>query len=59
MTIELTASQVENLMEFFEFEFIDSIRNNTDIDNMGYLVDMCDIYSKLKESVEDGQCKLN
>ncbi len=49
MKIELTDSQVDNLMEFFEFEFIDSVRNNTDIDNMNYLVDMCDIYKKLKE----------
>lgn len=52
ITIELTCSQVDNLMEFFEFEFIDSIRNNTDIDNMNYLVDMCEIYKKLKEGVE-------
>ena len=53
MIIELTKSQVENLMEFFEFEFIDSIRNNTDIDNINYLVDMCEIYKKLKEGVEN------
>ena len=52
MTIELTESQVDNLMEFFEFEFIDSIRRNTDIDNINYLVDMCEIYKKLKESIE-------
>lgn len=52
MTIELTHSQADNLMEFFEFEFIDSIRNNTDIDNMDYLVEMCDIYKKLKEGAE-------
>lgn len=53
MIIELTKSQVDNLMEFFEFEFIDSVRNNTDIDNMNYLVDMCDIYKKLKEGAEN------
>ena len=50
MTIELTKTQVDNLIEFFEFEFIDSIRDNVDVDNMEYLVDMCEIYSKLKES---------
>lgn len=53
MKIELTNSQVDNLMEFFEFEFIDSIRNNTDVDNMNYLVDMCEIYKKLKEGAEE------
>lgn len=52
MTIKLTNSQVENLMEFFELEFIDFIRNDTYIDNMDYLVDMCEIYKKLKEGAE-------
>lgn len=49
MKIELTRSQVDNLIEFFEFEFIDSVRDNSDVDNMEYLVDMCEIYQKLKE----------
>lgn len=48
MNINLTFSQVENLAEFFELNFIDSIRNNTDVDNIAYVVDMCEIYSKLK-----------
>ena len=51
-TLNLTFSQVKNLAEFFEFEFIDSIRNDTDIENMSYLVDMCDIYKKLQEHIE-------
>ena len=50
--IELTKSQIDNLMEFFEFEFIDSIRDNTEVDNINYLVDMCDIYKKLVEAKE-------
>lgn len=48
MTLELTHSQVLNLKEFFEFEFIPSIQRNTDCDNIDYLVDMCEIYKKLK-----------
>lgn len=52
--IELTDSQVDNLMTFFEFEFIDSIRDDEGIDNIGYLVDMCDIYTKLKKARGDG-----
>ncbi len=51
-TIELTDSQVENLKEFFEFELIPSIQRNTDCDNIEYLVDMCDIYKKLKGGAE-------
>jgi hypothetical protein len=50
--ITLSESQVENLVEFFELNFIDSIRNDTDIDNMDYMVDMCDVYSKLKRAKE-------
>ena len=49
MTIKLTGSQVENLMEFFEFEFIPSIQRNTDLDNINYVVDMCDIYKQLRD----------
>ena len=52
MCLNLTFSQVENLAEFFEFHFINSVRNDTDIDNMDYMVDMCDIYSKLKKHIE-------
>ena len=51
--INLTFSQVENLAEFFEFNFIDSIRNDVDMDNINYVVDMCEIYSKLKKHLEE------
>jgi len=51
-SLELTKSQIENLKEFFEFEFIDSIRDNTDIDNIDYLVDMMEIYKQFKELEE-------
>lgn len=47
--LELTQSQVENLMEFLEFNLIPSIRADTDIDNINYLTDMCDVYKKLKK----------
>lgn len=52
MNINLTFSQVENLAEFFELNFIDSIRNDTEMDNIDYVVDMCEIYSKLKEHLQ-------
>ena len=51
--IELTKSQIDNLMEFFEFKFIDLIRSDEEVDNIGYLVDMCDIYTKLKDASEE------
>ena len=50
--IELSKSQITNLMNFFEFDFIQSIREDEEVDNINYLVDMCDIYKKLKEANE-------
>ena len=47
--IKLTDSQVENLIEFLEFECIPSIQRNPDCDNIDYLVEMCDIYKQLKD----------
>ena len=51
LKIELTKSQVENLIDFFQFNFIDTIRNDTDIDNIEYVCDMCNTYQTLKECV--------
>nr|DAJ43058.1 MAG TPA: hypothetical protein [Caudoviricetes sp.] len=51
MNISLTISQIENLKEFIEFEFIGSIRDDEDIDNIDYIVDMMDTYKKLKEAL--------
>lgn len=53
ITINLTESQADNLMEFFEFSFIPSVRQDDDIDNINYLVDMCDIYKALKEQKKE------
>lgn len=53
MNISLTISQIENLKEFIEFEFIGSIRDDENIDNIDYIVDMMDTYKKLKEALAD------
>ena len=47
MTIELTKSQAENLLDFIECEFIPFVRNDPNIDSMQYLSDICDIYKQL------------
>lgn len=52
-TVTLTKSQLNNLIDFFQFEFIPSIQRNPEIDNMNYLVDMCDIYKQLKKYEEE------
>lgn len=50
--VYLTNSQIKNLAEWFEFDFIPYIREDTTIDNINYICDMCDIYKKLKEVSE-------
>lgn len=52
MKIELSKSQITNLANFIQFNFIEEIRNNDDIDNINYLVDMCDAYVVLREAEE-------
>ena len=47
----LKKSQVENLIEFIELHFIDSIRDDTDVDNIDYVVDMMDTLTKLRDTL--------
>lgn len=53
--ILLTKSQAENLMDFFEMSFIQTIRDVDEIDNMMYLVDMCEIYTQIKQQYENAK----
>lgn len=54
----LTKSQAKNLADFIEYNFIDSLRDDEDIENIWYLCDMCDIYKALdginKKAGEEG-----
>lgn len=56
--LELTKSQARNLEDFIEYNFISSIQEDEDIDNIWYLCDMCDIYKALdginKKAGEEG-----
>ena len=45
-----TKSQVDNLIEFIELNFIDVVRNDTDINNIDYVVDMMDALTKLRQT---------
>ena len=53
-TINLTRSQVKNLIEFLEVNLIPSIREDLEIDNINYVCDMCDVYKKLKAAGVEG-----
>lgn len=43
----LTRSQAENLIDFFDAAFIANIREDAELDNMLYIVDMSNIYDQL------------
>ena len=46
----LSKSQCKNLADFIEYNFIDSLRNDTDIDNIDYVVDMSKAYEVLRKA---------
>ena len=47
--IDLTQSQCKNIAEFIEFHIFDAIRNDDEIDNINWLIDMTEAYKKLME----------
>ena len=49
-TIQLTSPQLEDLADFIQYEFIDSIRSNEKTDNIYYLCNICDVFRKLEEA---------
>ena len=57
-TITLTRSQVKNLVEFFDMAFprmIADLAKDGEFDNMDYLVDMCETYTKLSDALKEGK----
>ena len=48
--VELTHSQLHNLIGFIEYEFIGSIRRNDDIDNINYIINMSDALKTLRNT---------
>ena len=53
--IELTKDQCESLVEFIEYAFICSIREDEYLDNLQYVINICDAYKIFKEVVESDQ----
>ena len=48
MNVSLTESQIDNLIEFIEFNFIAIVRSQEDIDNINYIIDMMEALKKLR-----------
>ena len=58
ITITLTKSQVTNLVEFFDMAFprmIANLVNGGELDNMAYLTDMCEAYTKLSDALKENK----
>ena len=49
MQIELTESQFKNVADFIEMYIFGAIREDTDIDNIEWLLDMCKAYEVLRK----------
>ena len=49
-TITFTKDEVDNLIEFFDLEFLSMVRRDKSIDNPRYLVSMGGIYQKLENA---------
>ena len=59
MTINLGRSQVKNLIEFFDSKFIDHICDDTTIDSIEYICDMCEIYRILQNALRSSDNEIS
>lgn len=54
-TFNFSEGEVTALIDFFETNLFEKIRNDMEIDNINWLCDITNIYKKLKEAgAEDG-----
>ena len=54
-TLTLSKDEVDNLLEFFELEFLPMVRKDDTIDNIRYLTSMGGVFQKL----ENAQRRIN
>ena len=53
--IELTKDQCESMVDYIECNLFEIIRNDTDIDCMNWLCNICDAYKEFKRVIENEQ----
>ena len=51
--IQIDTNEASSLLDFIELNIFTIIREDTDIDNMNWLVNMVNIYTKCKEAVDN------
>ena len=52
MKVELTKSQCGSLIDLFETNFIDVIRQDEGIDSLEWVVNLCDVYKAVRTAYE-------
>lgn len=55
MKVELTKSKIKNLADFIELTLISAIREDADIDNINWVVDMAESYKILRKAEEESE----
>ena len=53
--VEFTESQLDNVIEFIEMEFIDSLRRDEGIDNINYVIDMMNALQAMRFAAYHGR----
>ena len=53
--VEFTESQLDNVIEFIEMEFIDSLRRDEGIDNINYVIDMMNALQAMRFAAYQGR----
>lgn len=48
--VELDKDELNNMIEFIEINFIESIRNDTEIDNIDYIISMMSALQKFRNA---------
>ena len=54
-TIELTKGQCESLVDFIELNLISSVREDEYLDNLQYVINICDAYKVFKEVADSNE----
>ena len=55
MKVELTKSQCENVAEFINYNLLDEIRNDPDIDSVYWVKDMINAMEVLEKAAREGE----
>lgn len=50
--IEITKEEAESLLDFIEVSFFDTIRNDEDVDNLEWVINIMSVYQKCKWGCE-------